>query len=152
MDIETPAELADFPVVIQVPVLWGDQDKFAHVNNTVYFRWFESARVRYFDYVGLGEGKPEDNHLGPILAAIGANYRRPLNYPDTVLIGARVSHIGRTSLAIDHAVWSHAQQAIVADGHSTIVVFDYSVHKPHVVPDEMRRAIEKLQNSKFADY
>ncbi len=52
MDPE-PSALAGFPVVLAVPVWWGDQDAFGHVNNTVYLRWFESARIAYSREVGL---------------------------------------------------------------------------------------------------
>ena len=72
--------------------------------------------------------------LGPILAAIGSNYRRQVRFPDRVIIGSRVTRIGRTSIAMEHAVWSTAQQAIVADGHATIVVFDYAAHEKREVP------------------
>src|ERR1700677_2939135 len=55
MDDANDAEalLAGFSVAIAIPVQWGDQDAFAHVNNVVFFRWFESARIAYFRRIGL---------------------------------------------------------------------------------------------------
>ena len=94
-----PVELQEFPVVITVPVQWGDQDSFGHVNNTIPFRWFESARIAYLEQSDLGH-LMDANGLGPILAAIGCNYRRQLHYPDTVHVGARVASIGRTSMVM----------------------------------------------------
>ena len=61
--------LDNFPVVITWPVQWGDQDSFSHVNNTVYFRWFESGRIAYFERLGFGHAV-SDAGLGPILASI----------------------------------------------------------------------------------
>ena len=46
---------ADYPVVISLPVQWGDQDLFGHVNNVVYFRWYESARIAYLDRIGVSD-------------------------------------------------------------------------------------------------
>ena len=149
MEYAKPDELSDFPVVIQLPVQWGDQDALGHVNNTVYFRWFESARIAYLEHMELGDKRSPDG-LGPILAAIDCNYRRQLKYPDTVLVAAEVSRIGRTSMTMRYKVWSTSQQAVAADGQSTVVVFDYGANKPHPVPDSMRRLIEQLEGKSLA--
>ena len=89
-------DLTDYPVVISWPVQWGDQDLFGHVNNTVYFRWYESSRIAYLDRIGVSD-MMERERVGPILAAICCNYRRQLNFPDTVEIGSRITRIGRSS-------------------------------------------------------
>jgi acyl-CoA thioester hydrolase len=147
-----PAELASFPAIIRLPVQWGDQDAFGHVNNTVYFRWFESARIAYLERIGLGDkhtGTLVVDDIGPILAAIGCNYRKQIKYPDTVIVGARITRIGRSSFSMQHMVWSEANQAIAADGESTVVVFDYKANQPRRVPDEYRELITKLEGRTF---
>jgi acyl-CoA thioester hydrolase len=140
--------LADFPVVLTLAVQWGDQDAMQHVNNVVYFRWCESARIAYFGRIGLADRRT-DGHVGPILASIKCDFRRQLNFPDTIRIGARIARIGRTSLMMQHRVESLAQHAIVAEAESTMVVFDYSSAKPHPVPEDLRRAIEELEGRKY---
>lgn len=141
--------LADYPAVIELPVEWGYQDLFGHVNNVVYFRWYESARIAYFEQFGFFKrsGLPQ---VGLILASIKSDYRRPLNYPDTVRIGARVTRIGRTSIGVQHMVFSQAQAAVAAEGESTVVVFDYENNRPHPVPDEVRQAIAQLEGQNFS--
>jgi acyl-CoA thioester hydrolase len=135
----------EFPVVVDWPVHWGDQDLFGHVNNVVYFRWLESARVAYLDRIGLARLNGKED-LGPILAAIGCNYRRQIEFPDTVRVGTRVTRIGNTSMTIEHAIWSTAQGGLhVADGTSTVVIFDYPSQRPVRVPDEIRRKIEEIE-------
>jgi len=141
---DIPAELADFPVVVAWPVQWGDQDAFGHVNNTVYFRWIETARIKYLERIEPlnAAGEPA---LEPILAAISCNYRRQVKYPDTVRIAIRTTRIGRSSVAMEHKLWSDAQQAVVADGQSTVVTFDYAANHSCPVPADMRAAIVRLE-------
>jgi acyl-CoA thioester hydrolase len=141
-----PPELAIQPVTISLPVQWGDQDAFNHVNNVVYYRWMESARIEYFKQVGLGVGISPQG-IGPILASLKCDFRRQLAYPDTVLISSSIASIGRTSLKMGHLVYSTAQQTIAAEGDSVIVMFDYRTQKPLVVSDEVRSAIEALERS-----
>jgi acyl-CoA thioester hydrolase len=144
MDPDLSRLLAGFPAICTLPIQWGDQDAFGHVNNTVYFRWFESARIEYGNQVGLPQMM--DNHkLGPILAAVSCNYRRQLIFPDTVHVGARITKIGRTSFVMEHRVVSASQKTIAAEGDSTIVLFDYGAQKPVVVPATMRQIIAELE-------
>ncbi len=145
MNIPTqPAELAGHPVVLTWPVQWGDQDAFGHVNNVVYFRWMESARIAYFRQAALPSAAAQQG-TGPILASIKCDFRRQLMYPDTVLISASVTSFGRTSMRMVHRVYSTAQQAIAAEGDSTIVMFDYTAQRSVVVSDEIRARIDALE-------
>ena len=142
--MSVPSLLADFPVIITLPVQWGDQDAFGHVNNVVFFRWCESARIEYGSRIGLTD-LLATQRIGPILANISCNYRRQLKYPDTVQVGARITRIGRSSMTMEHAIYSEAQQALVADSTSTIVTFDYAANKSISVPESIRTAIEKIE-------
>jgi acyl-CoA thioester hydrolase len=143
-DMTQPTDLAQHPVVVSLPVFWGDQDAFGHVNNTVPIRWFESARIAYLETPEIARLLQQEQ-VGPILAAISCNYRRQITYPDTVLVGARVTRLGRSSLTMAHAVWSESQQAVVAEGESTIVVFDYGAQRPVRLSDVLRGAMERLE-------
>jgi len=136
--------LQDFPIVLTLPVLWGNQDAFGHVNNVVYFRWCESARVAYLNDTGLQALMAQAN-LGPILASIKCDYLRQLNFPDTVHIGARITRIGNRSVSMEHAIYSDTQQAIVAKADSVVVLFDYAQQKSHAIPDNVRELINRLE-------
>jgi acyl-CoA thioester hydrolase len=139
-----PAELAGHPIVLTWPVQWGDQDAFGHVNNVVYFRWMESARIAYFRQAAVPSSQGGQG-TGPILASVKCDFRRQLTYPDTVLISASVASFGRTSMRMVHRVYSTAQQAIAAEGDSTIVMFDYTAQRSVVVSDEIRARIDALE-------
>ncbi len=146
---EPPALLAEFPVVIEQPVQWGEQDAFGHVNNTVHFRWFETARVAYLERLGM-EYMTSPEGKGLILAAINCNYRRQIKYPDSVLIGCRVTRIGNASLTLVNAVYSRQGAAIAAEGESVIVMFDYAKQKSRRVPEDLREAVARLEGREFA--
>lgn len=139
-----PAPLLRFPVVIELPVQWADQDAMGHVNNTVPLRWFESARMAYLEREGI-DRLLADAGLGPILAAVSCNFRRQLHYPDRVLVGASVLKIGRSSLTVGHAVWSRRLDAVAADGESACVTIDYADGRPQTIPDPVRAAIERIE-------
>jgi acyl-CoA thioester hydrolase len=141
---EVDALLAGYPVVIALPVQWGDQDAFEHVNNVVYFRWFESARIAYFRRIGLMD-KWDARQLGPILAASSCDYRRSIVFPDSVRVGIRATRIGRSSIGLEHRIVSEEQKVLAAEGISTVVFYDYGAGRSHPVPDEVRRAIERLE-------
>src|SRR5437879_13924787 len=103
--------VAGWPVVIQLPVVWGEMDSYRHVNNVVYFRYFESARLEYFrrlDWFAF----ERTTGVGPILVTTQARFRRPLTYPDTISVGARVIALAEDRFTLEHVVVSHAQQAV----------------------------------------
>ena len=146
----TANPLSEYPVVITLPLQWGDQDAFGHVNNTVPIRWFESARIAYLEQSVMNQ-MTKRGGLGPILASVTCNYRRQLHYPDRVSIGARISKIGRSSMVMEHVVYSEKLAAIAADGTSTVVVFDYEANRATRIPDEMRKAFESLEGKSLGD-
>ena len=143
---KAPAELASHPIVVSLPIQWGDQDAMGHVNGVVYFRWFETARVAYLNQCGLSH-LMGDEGLGPILAAIKCDYRRQLKHPDTVLVSGSITEIGRSSMKMRHLIYSQSQQAIAAEGESTVVMFDYLKQRPTRVPDDIRQTIERMEGS-----
>jgi acyl-CoA thioester hydrolase len=144
------ALLAGYPVVIEWPVQWGDQDAFGHVNNTVYFRWCESARIAYMTRLGLAEWlNPKE--LGPILAQIGCNYKRQLHFPDVVLIGSRISRMGKSSLTMEHVLVSKSQIAVVAESTSVLVVFNYLAQRPVPIPESVRERIRQLEGAALVE-
>ncbi len=90
---EGEALLDGFPVTVQIPVHWGELDAFGHVNNTVYFRYFETARILYLERCGFMTSY-DQSRIGAILHSTNCRFRLPLSFPETVLTGARVLDIG----------------------------------------------------------
>src|SRR5713101_1352789 len=115
---------AGFPVVVSYPVLWGEMDSYRHVNNVVYFRYFENARLEYFARLDWFEYERQTG-IGPILAATEARFKRPLTYPDTISVGARAISLEEDRFTLEHRIVSHGQEAIVTEGQGVVVTFHY---------------------------
>jgi acyl-CoA thioester hydrolase len=136
--------LEGFPVVIEAPVAWGEMDAFQHVNNIFYFRYFESARIAYFERCGA-LAIMEATGIGPILAAARCRFRIPLTYPDTVAVGARVPAVGRDRFTMAYAAVSRRHGKLAAEGEGEIVAYDYRAGHKTDVPDALRRRIAELE-------
>jgi len=136
--------LKDYPVVIELPVVWGDMDAFQHVNNVVYFRYFEAARIAYSEKLGLHTYK-EKTGIGPILKSVNCKYRLPLTYPDAVLVGARVIVIEADRFTMRHIVVSRRHDKVAAEGDGVIVLYNYREGKKTAMPEVIRTRILAIE-------
>jgi acyl-CoA thioester hydrolase len=137
--------LLDYPVVIDIPIAWGEMDALNHVNNIVYFRYFESVRVAYLERIGFIA--PAGNaEIGPILAATKCRYRIPLTYPDRIKVGARVGRIQEDRFFMDYAVVSERHGKIAAEGEAEIVAYDYRNLVKAAIPDAVAARIAEVEN------
>ncbi|HEY4219831.1 MAG TPA: thioesterase family protein [Myxococcota bacterium] len=139
-------ELAEFPVIVDVPVRWGDMDAYGHVNNAMYLTYFEVARLEYFSRLQL-PGWTSPVGVGPIVHSTTCRYRLPVTVPDTLQVGARMKP---ASLAADrftvHSVaFSTRHQRVAAEGDCVVVVFDYASGQKSSVTDELRAAIARVE-------
>ncbi len=136
--------LDDFNIRVDIPIAWGDMDAFNHVNNTRFFRYFETARIKYFEKAGFIETM-EKNSIGPILASISAKFIKPLFYPDTLTVGTRVTSIEPTEFIMEYIIESKSK-GIAAVGESKIVVYDYRSLKRVALPDTVRKRIREIDS------
>lgn len=111
-----PEELAHYPVIHQQPIHWGEMDAFNHLNNVVYYRYAESARIAYLQTLGMFDGS-----MVTVLAQSSCQYLRPVVYPDTLLLGVRCQRLGTTSIVIEYSYYSVSQQALVATAEAVVV-------------------------------
>jgi acyl-CoA thioester hydrolase len=138
--------LGRYPVSISIPVAWGEMDAFQHVNNVTYARWLESGRIAYFERLGLLE-RMRTEGVGPILARLGIEYRRPVTFPDTVRVETTVKRIGNSSLMMASRIRSDVLGVEVASDEEVIVLFDYRAGKPTPVDPGLRATIVALEGS-----
>lgn len=138
------ATLGRYPVTVSIPVAWGEMDAFQHVNNVVYARWLETARMVYLERIGLVD-RMRDEGVGPILAKTMIDYTRPLKYPDTVHVSATVTRIGGSSFTMSFRIRSEALGTDVASGEQVMVVYDYRAGATARVDDRLRGAIAAVE-------
>lgn len=136
--------LEGFPVIVELPVAWGDMDILRHVNNVVYFRYFENARIAYFDRIRIWEFM-EKTGIGPILASIQCRFRIPLTYPDVISVGASISDIGQDRFTMKYGVASRRLEAIAAEGEGVLVTYDYRNQLKAPIPAELKRSILDIE-------
>ena len=128
---------------IKIDVRWGDQDAMNHVNNIKYFQFLEQARVSWFFHsanLPLSAVEAEINNVKtlPILARTEVSYKRPVTYPDTLLIGfsSEATNKSRGDFKHTYIIYSTAQKQVVSTGEADLVTYDYKDKKRQPVPDD----------------
>ncbi|MEX2112578.1 MAG: thioesterase family protein [Pirellulales bacterium] len=136
--------LAPFPVIVTTLVAWGEMDANHHVNNVVYFRYMEHARLKYFGEMGFSK-EQRASGIGPILAWTDCRFRRPLEYPDTVSIGTRISELKDDRFMMDTVIVSHKLKEIAAHGQQKLVIYDYHNNVKASLPPHVRQRIAEIE-------
>jgi len=142
---QTPESLAGFPVILELPVFWGDMDSFRHVNNIIYFRYFESARIEYLERIGFRQ-ESENGGIGPILHSTSARFRRPLEWPDTVIVGARTVEVGEDRFTQEYRLLGKASGQVAAEGAGVLVAYDYPNARKAALPPRVVEAIRRMES------
>ena len=135
--------LDGFPAIASIPVQWGEMDAYGHVNNTVFFRYFETARIEFLDLCGFLEAY-EELKIGAILHSTGCRFRLPLFYPDTIEVGGRATDVGDDRFVMEYRVVSLDQGAVAAEGTGTIVSFDYKQRAKTPIPEFVQKKLAEL--------
>jgi len=124
--------------VERIPIRWGDMDAMGHVNNTVYFRYMEQARIGWFEALV----PPEEawKGTGIVIANASCNFKRPINYPGTVEVRVLVGPPGGSSVPTFYEL--RVDDALYADGEATVVFIDAETQKPTRIPQTIREALQ----------
>ncbi len=130
--------------VERIPVRWGDMDAMGHVNNTVYFRYMEQARISWFDaLIPEGEGWQS---TGIVIANASCNYKRPITYPGTVEVRLYVGPPGRSSVPTHYELRIDGDPVPYADGDAAVVFIDLKKQKPARIPEGIRDRLLKAKS------
>ncbi len=118
---------------------WGDMDAFAHLNNTLYVRYFEEARVRWLVEM---RNSMQEGGTGPVVANVFTNFYRQLEYPAQLRVRLFVNGVGRSSCDMWMTIEHDGQpDIVVADGGCTMVGVDYAAGKAVALPDWVRDSV-----------
>jgi acyl-CoA thioester hydrolase len=132
--------LEGYPVLMDIPVAWGEMDSFSHVNNIQYFRYFESVRILMFEKSGLLESM-EKAGTGPILATAQCRFKLPVTYPDNLTAGVKVKDLQDDRFMLKYILVSHSHEKVAATGESLVVIYNYNKKEKTALPDHIRKNI-----------
>ncbi|MCS6945876.1 MAG: thioesterase family protein [Sutterellaceae bacterium] len=123
----------------EVPLRWGDMDAMAHLNNTVYFRLMEEARIQWFQKLGFSTLPTGE---APILAHVSCDFLRAMTYPGIALVRQTVTRVGHASVEMALTIERTDEPGqCYARGRAVIVWFDYRANRSAPWPEHVRRAL-----------
>jgi len=140
--------LYEFAFQLEMDVEWGDMDALQHVNNVEYFKYFQKARIAYFEK-NNSDNLFTESRISTILASTQCKFIYPLKYPDTIVIGARVDSIANEYFTMKYAVISNNNQRLVAVGDAKVVMFDYEKNKKASIPEVIKERIIELEKTEI---
>ena len=139
-----PAVRSTFPAWRSITTRWADNDAYGHVNNVVYYSWFDTAVNAYL--IEQGALDIRDGTVIGLVVETHCNYFSPLAFPQTVDLGLRMAHRGRSSVRYELGVFATGQALAAAQGHFVHVYVDAASRQPAPLPLALVRALEPLQS------
>ncbi len=138
--------LTGFSIVHREQVRWGDLDAFGHVNNTVFFCYFESARIAYFPAATLIENVICVEGAGRILGQASCQFLRPIRFPCELLVGVRVTEVRTNSFKMEYAIVDAKAPSDLpfARGDSVIVMIDFGTGTRGPLSEALRARFAEL--------
>jgi acyl-CoA thioester hydrolase len=133
---------AAYRVWREIGTRWGDNDAYGHVNNTVYYQWFDTAVNAWLIQSGLLDVAAGDP-IG-LVVETGCRYAAPLAYPEPVEIGMAVAKLGRSSVTYHLGVFAMGSESAAAEGHFTHVYVDRAARRPVELPEAWRSKLEAI--------
>ncbi|MCW1980332.1 acyl-CoA thioester hydrolase [Xanthomonas arboricola] len=132
--------MSEHKILARVPisVRWRDMDSMGHVDNAKYISYLEEARVRWM--LGV-EGVAMTDRIAPVVAATNVNYKRPLVWPNDILVELFVERLGSSSVTIGHRILDQKDEGVLySDGNVVVVWIDTQTGKSASLPDAVRAA------------
>ena len=142
MSRSPPASRSDFKTWREVSTRWGDNDVYGHVNNIVYYEWFDTAVNAWL----IGQGLLDVENGDPIglVAETRCSYASPLAFPEAVDVGLAVAALGRSSIRYRIGIFAKDSDTTAAQGEFVHVVVDRQSRRPVAIPDEWRIKLEAI--------
>ena len=131
-----------YKVFRQISTRWMDNDAYGHVNNVIYYSWFDTAVNAYLIEQGV-----LDIHNGKTIGLVietQCNYFAPLAFPQTVEAGIRVARLGGSSVRYEVGLFAQSAQMTAAKGHFVHVYVDRETRRPVTVPQDLKTVLETL--------
>jgi acyl-CoA thioester hydrolase len=134
---------AGFGHFLSIPTRWMDNDVYGHVNNVVYYSYFDTVINQYL--IAAGGLDIATSPVIGIAAESQCRFRRELTFPETVEAGLRVAHLGNSSVRYEIGLFTPAHEQPAAIGYFVHVFVDRTTHRPAPIPSTIRSALERLR-------
>lgn len=131
-----------------VTTRWHGNDAYRHVNNVVYYAFFDTAVNRLLVTAGVLD--IERSAFVGLVVETQCRYFSPIAFPDTVAVGLRVAHLGRSSVRYEIALFRNDADTASAQGHFIHVYVDRATNRPVPLPEDLRRVLTPLMSSESA--
>ena len=139
-----PHRRGDYPHAREITTRWMDNDAYGHVNNVVYYSFFDTAVNGWL--IERGALDIERSTVVGLVVETGCQYFAPLSYPQPVTAALRVAHIGRSSVRYEIALFAPGEDTAAAQGHFIHVYVERASRRPVAsLPDGLKRALEPLR-------
>ncbi len=132
-------------------VRYGDLDPQGHLNNAKFLTYFEQARIRYFEELGIFSKNRSFMEIGMIVADIHIKYLAPVHLGEGVRVGVRTQGIGTKSITLQQTVEDDATGKVYADGTVVLVAYDYHGRKTTPVSEDWRRKLTEYEGTQVHD-
>lgn len=139
---DPPPNRSEFPVLWPISTRWSDNDVYGHVNNVIYYSWFDTA-VNGWLMHATGTDIRQLDALG-VVVETACRFRFEVSFPGDVQIGLRAARIGTSSVTYQLAVFGDQQEDPAALGHFVHVYVGHESRRPTPVPDVVRRALDTV--------
>jgi acyl-CoA thioester hydrolase len=126
-----------------IPTRWMDNDAYGHVNNVVYYSWFDTAVNALLVECGLLDIQ-SGSTIG-LVVETGCKYARSVAFPEAVEAGVRIAHMGNSSIRWEVGLFTATQEAPAAEGYFVHVYVDRTTRRPQPIPDAWRLRLAEFQ-------
>ncbi|MCB1755442.1 MAG: acyl-CoA thioesterase [Gammaproteobacteria bacterium] len=127
-------------------IRWGDCDLLGHVNNTLYLRYIESARIAYSEEL-LDVNLNPSTKTGWVLADLHCSFRDQLTYPCRISVGSRISRVGNSSATMEAAVFAVEKDRAAFTSTAILVWYDFISQQTARIPDQVRQAVKTFEGT-----
>ncbi len=137
-----PGLRADYRHFLPIPTRWADNDAYGHVNNVVYYAYFDTVVNEYLIAQGV-----LDIERGPVIGVVvetGCRYFSSIAFPDRIDAGVRVTRLGNSSVRYEIALFRAGEPVAVAEGHFIHVYVDRHTRRPVTLPQPLREVLARI--------
>ena len=144
-----PRPADGYALAVPIEVRFKDLDAMGHVNNAVYFTYFENARIAYWNAVGRSRTRGEVTY---VVARAECDFRSPVTMDDAIVCHVRIASLGRSSFTFEFLLREERTGRAVAEGKTVQVVYDYAARRVRPIDAELREEILRFEGGSIGTH